>query len=277
MPDPVMLWWACLSVAAVINIAAWAWAFTRLRGRRGAMPFPTYVTREHLAWLSAAYVLGCAFRSFLPMVDVPRICMADLAIGRIAVGRSVATIAELCFIAQWAWLLREAAMATGKRSALLVSHLLLPLILLAEVSSWHAVLTRNYLSHLLENSLWTLAALAVLMSLRGLWPALDALRRRWFGAAAIGAIGYIGFMLSVDLPMYYQRWQADLLSGPAYLSLSDGAREVLARCVVNHEWAAWRADVAWLTLYFTVAVWSSIALMHFPGFSRQRAANYPLS
>ena len=58
--------------------------------------------------LSAVYVLGCGFRSVLPMVDVPRICLHDTWISRIVVGRSIATVAELAFVAQWALLMREA-------------------------------------------------------------------------------------------------------------------------------------------------------------------------
>jgi hypothetical protein len=129
--DPVVLWWTCLCSAAVINIAAWVWAFGRLRRRRGRMEPWAFAVRERLAWLSAVYVLGCAFRSLLPMVDVPRICLADPAIARIAVGRSVATVAELCFAAQWALLVREAALFAGASGTLLVSRLVLPLIVLA--------------------------------------------------------------------------------------------------------------------------------------------------
>jgi len=38
----------------------------------------------------------------------------------------------------------------------------------------------------------------------------------------------------------------------------------LRRCIVTRDWAVWRQDVAWLSLYFTVAVWASIALAHAP-------------
>jgi hypothetical protein len=33
---------------------------------------------------------------------------------------------------------------------------------------------------------------------------------------------------------------------------------------VMREWSAWRHDVPWLSLYFTVAVWISIALVRAP-------------
>jgi hypothetical protein len=52
---------------------------------------------------------------------------------------------------------------------------------------------------------------------------------------------------------------------------------VLRRCTVTREWAAWRQDVPWLTLYFTVAVWISIALAHLPAFARAGEAARPES
>lgn len=272
--DPVFYWWACLCAAAVFNVAAWGWAYGRLTHDRPNMPAGVFASRRCLAWLSAAYVAGCAFRSFLPMVDAPRICageLADLELARIGVGRSVATVAELCFAAQWAWLLREAAAVTGSREARWTAWGLLPVIVLAELSSWYAVLTTNYLWHLVENALWTLAAIAALLAFADLRPRLDGAARRWLMALGLGAAAYIAFMLAVDLPMYYQRWQADALAGSTYLSLAEGMAQVLERCRVTHEWAAWRLDVTWLTLYFTLAVWSSIALMHFPAFAPRAA------
>ena len=78
--------------------------------------------------LAAGYVLGCGWRSFLPVFDVPRIVMVDSFWSSVIVGRSVATVAELCFAAQWALLLRAASRATGSTHGLRLSRLVLPLI-----------------------------------------------------------------------------------------------------------------------------------------------------
>jgi hypothetical protein len=43
-----------------------------------------------------------------------------------------------------------------------------------------------------------------------------------------------------------------------------GWGEIVQRCIVEHDWAKWREDALWLTLYFTVAVWISVALAHIP-------------
>lgn len=49
-----------------------------------------------------------------------------------------------------------------------------------------------------------------------------------------------------------------------YLSVREGIRDVLERCIVSRGWTAWSDDMAWLSVYFTLAVWASIALVHVP-------------
>ena len=263
--DAWFIWWSLLCVATVINAVAWcvsAW----LLGRPGSpLPADVRARRRQLLWLSAIYVAGCGFRSVFPMVDVPRICLHDTWISRIVVGRLVATGAELAFTVQLALLLRETGIAVGGAGlAMSVARILVPIIVVAELFSWLAVLTTNYLLHAAENSLWTLAAVLVVAALASTWPHVDEKSRRFLAVAIAGGASYITFMVSFDVPMYLSRWQADRAAGHQYLSLGEGLAEVLDRCVVTRAWAAWQADVAWLSLYFTVAVWASIAFAHVP-------------
>jgi hypothetical protein len=259
----VTLWWAGLSATAILNIGLWLYA-RRALARRAQLPPEVHALRQWVLWLSLAYVLGCAFRSVLPLVDAPRTCLLDVWISRVGVSRTVATIAELCFIAQWALLLREAGHNTGDRFATLMSQLLIPLIILAEVSCWIAVLSTNYFYHLVENSLWTLTTVLIGVACVSLRPQLAEGPRRWVTGAIVFAIAYIGFMLAFDLPMYFSRWQSDLAAGREYLTLGEGARQVLERCMVTFEWAAWRDEMVWMTPYFTFGVWASIALALVP-------------
>lgn len=248
----------------MINVAAWsvsAW----ILGRSGAHLLPDVrATRRRVLWLSAIYVAGCGFRSVFPMVDVPRTCLHDTWISRIGVGRLIATGAELGFAAQWALLLREAGMAAGGGLAARVARSLTPIIVVAELCSWWAVLTTNYLLHVAENSLWTLAAVLAVAGFASVWPHVDETCRRFLAAVIAGGASYVTFMISVDVPMYLSRWRADLVAGREYLSMREGLREVFERCILTRDWAAWHQDAAWLSLYFTVAVWASIALAHAP-------------
>src|SRR6202012_1996661 len=94
--------------------------------------------------LCAAYVFGCAFRSILPRADVQRICLFDTWLSSVVVGRSVATVAELCFAAQWTIVLTRLGAMAGSDTVLNAALLILPLILMAEAFSGYAVLTNNY-------------------------------------------------------------------------------------------------------------------------------------
>jgi len=264
MSDPLSIWWSILCTAAVVNVAAWGVSARALGRREAQLPSEVRATRRLLLWLSAAYVLGCGFRSVFPMVDVPRICLHDTWISRIFVGRSVATVAELCFAAQWALLLREASAATGGGFAALVSRLIVPIIFVAELFSWAAVLTANFLLHAAENSLWTITAALAVAAFVSLRPHFGDNGRGFLAAAMVCAAGYVAFMTIVDVPMYLSRWRAALAAGHEYLTLREGLHAVLQRCIVERDWAAWRLDVSWLSLYFTVAVWISIALPHAP-------------
>src|SRR6266481_5876052 len=104
--NPVAVWWGFLLVVSAANIGLWLLLERRVRGeardrRRGAFRI------ELLVLLCAAYVFVCAFRSVLPRTDVERLCLFDTWLSSVMVGRSVATIAELCFAAQWAIVLHQ--------------------------------------------------------------------------------------------------------------------------------------------------------------------------
>lgn len=272
MSGALLIWWVTLCTSAAINVVLWSISARIFARRAPTLPPEVARTRRRLLWLSAGYVLGCAFRSVFPMVDVPRMCLHDTIVSRIFIGRSVATVAELCFAAQWAIVLREAGQAAGGGLALAASRILLPLIVVAEILSWAAVLTSNYVLHAAENSLWTLGAVLALAGFANLIARLGAWRRMVLIAALVCAGTYVAFMSFVDVPMYLARWQADLAAGQMPIAVAEGLRETLARCVVTHDWAAWRQDVPWLTLYFSVAVWISIALALLPPFGRPEAS-----
>ena len=212
--------------------------------------------------LSAGYVLGCAYRSVFPVYDVGRLALVDSWLSSVVVGRSVATVAELCFAAQWALLMRHIAQAHDHRLGMQVARLVLPMIVIAEVCSWHAVLTTSNLGHVLEESLWGLCAAAIVTSLLLVWPRSNReVRPALLGAAAIG-LGYVVYMFQVDVPMYWTRWLAEAEHNRVPLTLAQGFVDAASRWTVTHQWADWKSEVVWMSMYFSVAVWMSISLMH---------------
>ena len=260
----VMVWWTVLCAVGVLNLCGWHRSATVLVRRRATAAPASYTIQRWQLLLSAVFVLGCGFRSLFPRADVQRIGLVDSWLSSVLVGRSVATVAELCFMAQWALLLHTAAKDAGSRPGVVLSWLLVPLIAVAEVCSWYAVLTTCYLGNAVEESIWALAASLLLVGCLTVWSRCRAARRPFLAAALVLGVVYVLFMFTVDVPMYVSRWQADEASGRQYLALSQGLQDAWSRRVVTFAWEEWRPEIPWMSLYFSVCVWWSLALVHAP-------------
>ena len=70
----------------------------------------------------------------------------------------------------------------------------------------------------------------------------------------------LAFLALVDVPMYLGRWRAGLTDGSKSLGVLEGLRDVSTRWVVTHDFAEWKDEIAWMSLYFSAAVWASLAL-----------------
>jgi hypothetical protein len=265
----VSSWGSLLCTVAAFNIVFLVLSGMALRRRAPLLSAEAYATRRRLLLLSAIYVLGCAFRSVFLVYDVPRICQIDSWLSSVMVGRSVATIAELSFVAQWALLLRESSHAAGSSLGKVSALALVPLIIIAEACSWYSVLTTSNIGHVAEESIWGLSAALLVAGLMALWPRCTASRRALL--AALGAVGliYVAYMFLVDVPMYWSRWVADEAVGRPYLSITQGVRDVSRHWVVSHRWQDWKSEMVWMSLYFSVAVWISISLVHAPAPERR--------
>jgi hypothetical protein len=257
--NPLAWWWGMLTVVSAANIAAWFLLYRQLGEQPAGDPGGTSGTGSMLL-LCAAYVFGCAFRSFLPRADVQRICLFDTWLSSVVVGRSVATVAEICFAAQWVIILHQLGTMTGAETAVNAAWIILPLILIAECYSWHAVLTTHYLHNAIENSLWAVAFFAVGVGLCRLVPEFHGPVRVVLIITIIGVAAYLAFLMTVDVPMYLNRWRTDVSGGGKRLRPLEGLRDVSTRWVVTHDIAEWKDEIAWMSLYFSAAVWASLAL-----------------
>jgi hypothetical protein len=260
--NPVALWWGFLLIVSVGNIALWLALHRRARRRLPGSTARVFRV-ELMVLLCAAYVFGCAFRSVLPRADVQRICLFDTWLSSIAVGRTVATIAEICFVIQWAIVLRELARFAQSDLARNVSLTIVPLILLAEACSWYAVATTSYLGNAVENSLWAVTFLLIAVALVRLLVEFHGIMRIAIGVAVVGIGGYLAFLVAVDVPMYLARWQADAERGKQLLDVFAGLYDAATRWAVTRDVAHWHEEMPWMALYFSAAVWSSLALASF--------------
>ena len=257
--NPLAWWWSLLTLVSGANIAVWFLLYRQLH-EQPANSLGGTPGAELMLLLSAAYVFGCAFRSILPRADVQRICLFDTWLSSVVVGRSVATVAEICFAAQWAIILQQLGTMTGADTTLNAAWVIVPLILIAECFSWYAVLTRHYLGNAIENSIWAVAFFVVGIGLCRLLPEFDGPARVVIAVAITGIVAYLAFLMTVDVPMYLSRWRAGLADGSKLLRPLEGLRDVSTRWVVTHDFAHWKDEIPWMSLYFSMAVWASLAL-----------------
>ena len=270
--NPVAAWWVFLLAVSAANISLWLLLERRVRRegrdrRRGAFRF------EVLVLLCAAYVFGCAFRSVLPRTDVERLCLFDTWLSTVMIGRSVATIAELAFAAQWAIVLHQLARVADSSTARVIARAVVPLILVAEVCSWYSVITTSYLGNTVENSLWGVTFLLIALGLVPLVDKYTGALQLAIGGTIVGIIGYASYMFTIDVPMYFGRWLADMKSGKELLGLAAGLHDAATRWIVTYDAARWDGEMLWMALYFSLAVWSSLMLGGFP-LVRERLMQY---
>jgi len=214
--------------------------------------------------LSGVYVVVCAYRSILPRIDLERYCLFDTSWSNVFLGRSAATIAEICFAGQIALLLNKLGEIHGHPIVQMTSYTIVPAITIAQACCWYGILTLNFLAHAIEETIWAVmsAVVGLLLSTFIIFGTVDA--QVWYlsvgGIAAITL--YVYFMMKVDVPMYIEKWRTSTRLGKELMSIRIGRQDAWSRRVVTKEWKHWEPEVAWLTGYFSCAVWTSIALVH---------------
>jgi hypothetical protein len=259
---PVAWWHVQLGAIALLNVVFWTLSAAAVA--RGA----THLASANTAacylqlLLSAGYVLGCAFRSMLPVYDIPRIVLIDSRLSGVMVGRSVATVAELCFAAQWALVLHRFALMSHSEFGLAVSLAIVPLIILAEICSWYSVLTTDQRCHMVENSLWGVSAAFLVAALLAIGPDRVTYLYLPMIAWSIGGALYAAYIFVFDVPMYWSRYRADQTNGRNYFRIAEGIADACRRRIVSYNWQDWKHEIVWMSLYFSFGVWSSISLVY---------------
>jgi hypothetical protein len=257
----VKRWHTLLRALAALNLVLLSLSAviaTNAHAARTGTDFATWIQ----LLLCTLYVAGCAFRSVLPVYDIPRLVIVDSGLSSVFIGRSVATVAGLAFAAQWALILHRIAAAGDSMLGQGLALTIMPLILCAEVFSWHAVLTTSQRGHVAENSLWGLAAALIAAGLLAIGPRQLAVLCPLAIVWCAGAAAYVAYMFLVDVPMYLARWRADQASGRRYLTLAEGAADVRRRWAVSHRWEDWKSEALWMSLYFSLGVWSSVSIVY---------------
>lgn len=253
----MLSWWRTLCGLAVLNVCLWL-AVVHLgpaNGIHGGLQLA----------LSGVYVLVCAYRSMFPRVDLERLVVVDTRLSSIFLGRAAATVAEICFALQLGLLVHQLGVHAGMPWVQTAAWAVPMFMVVAQGFCWHSVLTLNHITQAVESSLWA-AGFSWMAALLG---AIALESSGWVQALAIfgilGSMSFVAYVLGVDVPMYWRRYQHGRASGQVYMRLDQGACDAWHRRVQSGSWAAWRDDALWLTPYFSLGVWVSIAMVCVPG------------
>jgi hypothetical protein len=247
----LVAWLATLACLAIFNVVLWLWM------ARQAAPRTHYAESQLL--LSAVYVGVCGFRSFFPRVDLERVCLWDTWLSAIVLGRTLATVAELCFAMQCGLFVQRLSDLTGIPLLSTVAQTFVPLAVVAEIACWYAVVSLDHIGHAVEETLWALIMLILAAASGVAGLAIDG-GRAWLllGGACVYATGGV-LTLAFDVTMYFRRRRA--WANVQRLPLATGLRDCGVRRQPTRAWEVWRQEVAWMTLYFSIGVWTSLAMV----------------
>ena len=251
-----LTWWRGLCVLGISNVLLWLaiWYF-------GPSGNPYYGMQ---LVLSGVYVFVCAYRSFFPRIDLERLVVVDSRFSSIFLGRTAATIAEICFGLQLGLLVHQLGAHAGLPIVQYAAWAIPIFMSIAQVFCWHSILTLNHFTQAIESLLWAagfswMAALLTIIALdtSGLIHLLAV-------TGALGSVAFVAYALVIDIPLYLRRFRSGRALGQSYLSINQGARDAWHRREQSHSWDKWRDDALWLTPYFSVGVWFSMALIFLP-------------
>jgi hypothetical protein len=253
--DPLTFrWWQFFCAVSIGNIVLWSLAASEL-------PWDSDPYRFKQIILSGLFVAACAFRSVLPRVDLERLCFWDTSLSSVMVGRTVATIAELCFVWQCALLLFKLAAQTGSAAIGTIGFTVLPIIVVAELACWFAVATLNNIGHAVEELLWSIMVALVAACLVIYRQHTAGAAPMWVPIGLIACAGTAALILIVDVPLYITRWRIAKRAGLRYLRIVDGLKDTVARRRVTQAREDWRPEALWMGLYFSAGVWVSLGMI----------------
>ena len=246
-------WWKFLCFIAVINILAWFVAismYSDIQSFSYSQPI-----------LSGIYVIVCAFRSFYPRIDLERYCLFDTPVSSVVLGRTCATIAEICFSIQCALLIFDLGILLDTPAITFIAYAIVPIIVLAQACCWYAALTLNHFWHGMEELAWVLMVLLAGGCFLTGFIMLSGIYQVLMGIGLLSCIGSAYIMLFLDIPMYFSRKEEGSRLGTKYLTIGQGIHDALSRRVQTSDWEVWKKEALWITPYFTFGAWLSIAMV----------------
>jgi len=211
------------------------------------------------------YVLVTSYRAAFPRDVLYKTCFVEIDsifFSPIA-DRVLAAIAELCFALQQVYWTHDIANQLRVKLALPgvenVAQCVCYVILFAQCLCFCGVFTSYPLFHALENSLWGVCAFLVVLDSSSFYyhmrPKLDADIKAFLKLTIVVCIVFMSFLVTHDIPIWLNMtWDLTVVTPPQV-----GFANSLV-CKFTQDFNDWKHNVAWLILYNSVALWTSMYL-----------------
>ena len=249
--DYIKLWRIGLSSVSIINIIYILYYLI------------AYTNHKHylLIVLSFLYTLSSGIRGIWPRIDSKKICYEKNPLSTPLVGRTLATVGEISYVALIAIFLNMLMdkYKINKDIYRNILNLCIFFIVMAQMFCWVGVSTGNSIFNVTENSIWTVTAGLILYIIFNIVNNIKNNKMKFYLiSAGLGIVGYIIFMIRIDIPMYIKRCSEN----KDIKVFNMKSIEDMNNCKVDKSYNTWIGEVPWLTGYFTLGVWSSYIMMN---------------
>ena len=258
-------WWIILFIISIGNTTY----ISKHYSIQDLSPF-----EKKISLFAFTYALICTIRTTFPKKDLDRTCFFDSKLSYPLFGRTIATVAELCYIkllvSVFGKILNDINKQNNNISTISskLLKLIFPAIVFAQSCSWFGCLTKNNLWNMTEESLWTLSSMILIVISISTYNNMFLLDKTSKNESIktfllyfiIIALCYVGFMMYIDIPMYFNRWKKHKI--PQEKQTLMNSIKDMAQCKkITKSYKDWKEDMPWLTGYFTFAVWSAIIIV----------------
>ena len=189
----------------------------------------------------------------------------------ILLARLLAVVGEMSWTVQIARALKEVGESLECNVGVSM-YCYIVLIACAECFSTIGTLTKNSLWFTLEESSWVASALLFVtptaIRLKRKHSRLPDLRaehiNKFLNILLVVLLVYDIWGVTMDVPSNLKRYNEERYSDDAgWLSLWDGVKDTTGACLVDRSEKTWAPYTLWMTAYFSLGVWSSLALASF--------------
>jgi len=214
---------------------------------------------------SCVFIFACAIRSFFPRIDGKRICFFDIWISYPLVGRISATFGELAFAYQLTLMTKICAHKLDCYKIYHLMNFIMGLIFIAQCFCWYGVLYKNYLMHVIEESIWMSSMSLIGFSYLYFTNLIINKKLKYYFVSGICiSCLYTIFMILVDIPMYYNRYIVlDLEPIKTKTLLFDSLIDMASCKKISQTYNTWKDEIPWMSGYFIGATWLSMKLITF--------------